>query len=80
MHPAMSHLANSRAADLQRQARRDALARAAAQLPPHQAQPGRHRIPVSLRRARVQRRFGAQLWALLHAQTLLDGATTDRRY
>ena len=78
MHPAISHLAKSRAADLQHQAQRDALARAAAQVPSHQAQPGRQRIPVGLRRARVQRRFGAQLWALLHAQTLLDGATTDR--
>jgi hypothetical protein len=63
MHPVISYeLATARIADLHRQAQRD-------------ARPGRRRIAVSFRRVGRQRRFGQQLWALLHAQALLDSAT-----
>ena len=76
MHPAISNeLATARIADL-RQAQGDTVGRAAAQLPSNAPQPGRHRIPVSLRRVGRQRRFGAQLWTLLHAQDLLGGPAT----
>jgi hypothetical protein len=83
MHPAISYeLATARAADLRRQAQRDALARAAAHVPSGTPQPGGHQIPVSLRRVGRQRRFGMQLWTLLHAQLLLGGpaARPHRRY
>jgi hypothetical protein len=74
MHPAISYeLATARIADLRRQAQREALARAATHVPSATLQPGRNRIAVSLRRAGRQRRFGKQLWTLLHAQALLDG-------
>ena len=65
MHPDISYeLATARIAGLRRRAQRVALARA--------PQPGGNRILVNLRRAVRQRRFGKQLWTLLHAQVLLD--------
>lgn len=74
MHPAISYeLATARIADLHSQAQRDALARAAAPMPSSAPQPGRNRVLVSLRRAVRQRRFGEQLWTVLHAQALLNG-------
>ena len=73
MHPAISYeLATARIADLRRRARRDALARAATRAT-QRAAADRNRIPVSLRPAARRRRFGQQLWTLLHAQVLLDG-------
>jgi hypothetical protein len=49
MHPAISYeLATARIADLRRQARRDALARAATQVPPGAPQQDNNRILVSL--------------------------------
>lgn len=76
MHPAPSYeLAKARTADL-RQAQHDALTRAAAPVPSSALQPDRNRIRVSLRRAGRPRRFGKQLWTLLHAQALLDGTAT----
>jgi hypothetical protein len=82
MYPTVNYeLATARIADLHRQTQRDALARAAAHVPSGTPQPGRNRILVSLRRGR-QRRFGTQLWVLLHAQALLDGpaALPDQRH
>jgi hypothetical protein len=74
MHPTIGYeLATARIADLHRQAQPEALARAAMHVRPATPRPGRNRIAVSLRRAGRQRRFGAQLWTLLHAQALLDG-------
>jgi hypothetical protein len=79
MHPSISHeLAMARIADLHRQAQHDPRARAATREPSKAPQPGRHRIAVSLRRAVRQRRFGLQLWSLLHAQVLLDGPAPVR--
>ena len=50
MHPAISYeLAQARIADLRRQAQRESLARAVAHVPSSAPQPGRKRIPVSLR-------------------------------
>ncbi|HYB47569.1 MAG TPA: hypothetical protein VED20_09475 [Streptosporangiaceae bacterium] len=50
MHPTISYeLAQSRIADLHRQARRQALARAAAHLPSTAPPTSRKRIPVGLR-------------------------------
>ena len=77
MHPDIVYqLADARTTDLRRQAQRDALARAAAHGPSHAPRPGRHPIAVSLRRAVRSRRFGQQLWTLLHARALLDGPAT----
>lgn len=77
MHPVISReLTTARLADLRRQAQRDALARAAAHAPSRPAQPGKHQRAVSLRRLGRQRRFRQQLWALLHAQALLEGPAT----
>ena len=74
MHPSISYqLATARIADLRRQAQSDALVRATTRMPPSAPQPDRSRIPVNLRRAARQRRFGRQLRTLLHAQLLLDG-------
>jgi hypothetical protein len=74
MHRAISYeLATDRIAQLRCQAQRDALARAARRAS-STPQPGRSRIPVSLRRIARQRRLGTRLWALLHAQVLLDGS------
>jgi hypothetical protein len=74
MHPVISHeLATTQSADLRYPARREALTRAAASGPPSTPQPGRNRILASLRRVGRQRRFGTQLWTLLHAPALLDG-------
>ncbi len=74
MHPAnSSELATARITHLRREARRDALTRAAAGAPSSTPQPGRSRIPVSGRRIGRPRRLGTRLWALLHAQALLDG-------
>ena len=71
MHPAISYeLATARIADLRRQAQRDALAGAATPVPSRAPQPGRYPALAGRRRAR---RFGEQLWTLLHAQALLDG-------
>lgn len=72
-YPTARTLGQARLADLHAQAHRAALARAATRVAPGAPQPGRHRIPVSLRRALRQCRFGDQLWTLLHAQVLLDG-------
>ena len=66
-------LGQARLADLHRQAQRNALACNAAHVPAGTPQPGRNRIPVSLRRVGWQRRLGKQLWVLLHARVLLDG-------
>jgi len=72
MHPLISHeLATARIADLRRQARRDVLARAASGVPSMTQRADRNRILVSPRRPVWQRRFGKQLWTLLHAQVLL---------
>jgi hypothetical protein len=77
MHPAISYgLATARIVDLRRGAQRDALARAATHEPSSAPQPGRNRIPVSLRRVGRRRRFGVQLWTLLHAQALFHGPAT----
>ena len=74
MHPAISYeLATARIADLRRQAQRDALTCAATPVPSSAPQPGRNRTPVGLRGAGRPRRFGKQLWTLLHPQVLLDG-------
>ncbi len=74
MHPTITYeLALARTADLRRQAQHDARARAAAHVPSHAPRHGRHRLAARLRRAGRQRRFGQQLWTLLHAQVLLDG-------
>lgn len=79
MHPTISYeLATARIADLRSQAQRNALARAAAHVPSRTLQPGRNRIPVSLRRLGRQRQLGRQLWTLLHAQVLLDGRPPSR--
>ena len=75
MHPATSHeLATVRSAHPRRQGQRDALTRAAECVPSSTPQPGSNRIPVSLRRLGRPPRFGTRLWALLHAQALLDGS------
>jgi hypothetical protein len=77
MYPLTSYgLARARIADLRCQAQRDALARAAAHLPSWGLQLSRNRIPGCLLRIGRQRRFGVQLWTLLHAQALLDGPAT----
>ena len=74
MRPDISYeLATARIADLHRQTQRDALARAATRVPSSAPQHDRNRTLVSLRRAGRPRRFGQQLWTLLHAQALLDG-------
>lgn len=74
MHPAISYeLATDRIAQRRCQAQRDALARAARRAS-STPQPGRNRIPVSVRRLGRPRRLGTRLWALLHAQVLLDGS------
>jgi hypothetical protein len=76
MHPATSYeLATAQIAHLRRQAQHDALTRAAAGVPSSTPGPGRNRIPVSLRRIGRPRRLGTRLWALLHAQVLLDGCS-----
>ena len=73
MHPLISfELATARIADLRRQARRDALARAADRVPSPAPQPGRNRILVNRRGAVGRRRLGKQLWTLLRARVLLD--------
>ena len=75
MHPAISYeLATARNADLRSQAQRAAQARAAAHLSSSGPSSGRNRIPASLRRMGRPRRLGTRLWALLHAQVLLDGS------
>jgi len=77
MHPLIGYeVATARIADLRRQAHHDALARAAAHAPSRAPLPGRHPIAVSRRRVGRPRRFGMQLWRLLHAQALLDGPAT----
>ena len=77
MHPVISYeLATARIADLRRQAQRDARARATVHVPTRAPRPGRRRIAVSFRRVGRQRRFGQQLWALLHAQAPLDDPVT----
>ncbi len=77
MHSAISYeLAMARIAELRRQAQRDTLSRSDARVPSSVPQPGRHQIPASLRWVGRQRRFGMQLWTLLHAQVLLDGPAT----
>ena len=77
MHPLIDYeVATARIADLRRQAHHDALARAAAHPPSRAPLPGRHPIAVSRRRVGRPRRFGMQLWTLLHAQALLDGPAT----
>ena len=80
MHPTISHeLAMARNADLRSQARRGAWARAAAHSSSSGPPPGRNRSPASLRRMGRPRRLGTQLWALLHAQVLLDGPAKEMR-
>ena len=75
MHSAINHqLATTRIADPHRQAGHDALARASAPVPPSIPQPGRDWLAARLRRIGRQRRLGERLWALLHAQALLDGS------
>lgn len=77
MHPLISReAATARIADLRGQAQRDARARAAAHMPSSAPRPRRSRIRVSPRRVGRQRRFGQQLWTLLHARALLDGPAT----
>jgi hypothetical protein len=77
MHPSITYqLATARTADLRRQAQSDALARLAALVPSRTPQPGGRRILASVRRIGRPRRFGMQLWTLLHAQVLLDGPAT----
>ena len=77
MHPLIGYeVATARIADLRRQAHHDALARAAANVPSRAPLPGRYPIAVSRRRVGRPRRFGMQLWTLLHAQALLDGPAT----
>jgi hypothetical protein len=77
MHPLISReVATARIAGLRRQAQRNARARAAAHVPSSAPRPRKSRIRVSLRRIGRQRRFGQQLWTLLHAQALLDGPAT----
>ena len=57
MHPSISYkLATARIADLRRQAQRDALAQAAAHVPPSAPQPDRNRNLASLRLRRGHRR------------------------
>ena len=82
MHPTISYeLAKAGNADLRSQAQRGALARAAALLSSSGPPPGRNRIPASLRRLGRPRRLGTRLWALLHAQVLLDSsARPPQRY
>ncbi len=75
--PVISYeLAQARSADLRRRGQRDASARAAAPVPSGAPQLSGNQIPVSHRRAGRRRRFGVQLWTLLHAQALLDGPAT----
>jgi hypothetical protein len=77
MHPLIGYeVVTARIADLRRQAHHDALARAAAHVPSGAPLPGRHPIAVSRRRVGRPRRFGMQLWTLLHAQALLDRPAT----
>lgn len=83
MHPIISYeLARARNADLRSQARRAGRARAAAHVSSSGPPPGRNRIPASLSRMGRPRRLGTRLWALLHAQVLLDGsaARPPQRY
>jgi hypothetical protein len=74
MHPTISYeLATARNADLRSQAQRAARARAAAHVSSSGPPPGRNPIPASPRRTGRPRQFRTRLWALLHAQVLLDG-------
>jgi hypothetical protein len=82
MYPALSYeLATARIAGLRRQAQRDGASYAARVLsstPPS----GRNEISASPRRIGRPRRLGTRLWALLHAQVLLEGsdAHPQQRY
>jgi len=82
MHPAISYeLATARIAGLRRQAQRDAVSHATRVLSSTPL-PGRNQISASRRRIGRPRRLGTRLWALLHAQVLLEGsdAHPQQRY
>jgi hypothetical protein len=75
MHPTVTYeLATARNADLRSQAQRATRDRTAAHASSSGPPPGRNGIPASLRCMGRPGRLGARLWALLHAQVLLDGS------